>query len=222
MTTPQSLLGISRIVCLGFILSATSVWAQESDTLATQALINSSETPPVKSTIPPARPKKLVYELSGQFNRVDSLEKRMLQKQQTRIRAQIDILSTQLVWISEKLQDPRTRIALAKKISASISQATLDTLSQSQVTKQELKPVSVQMIDRAAVPLIRSEGLSLDQARLHIIESLTQEQVLSFYRDLPRSERYKLYDMIDGAMQSDGIEFDLARKSAIFFYLYAQ
>lgn len=151
----------------------------------------------------------------------DSLDLKARRKQQAAIRARMDILTMQLLWISERLQDPRTRTALAKKLKSPSKASAHTEVKSIEPEEKALPAVSARMIDLAAVPLIREEGLSLDQARLQVVEALTLEQVSQYYASLSREDRYKLYDIIDATVQSKTVDFNIARKSAIFFQLYA-
>jgi hypothetical protein len=81
--------------------------------------------------------------------------------------------------------------------------------------------ITSRSIDLAAVKLIR-QGKSLDQARLLVIDQFSNEQVLTFYRDLPQQARYKLYDIADEVASSDGVDLIDARRSAIYFYLFTR
>ena len=156
------------------------------------------------------------------LTRQDSLELRQTKEQQKSIRARIDILTMQLLWISERLQDPRTRHALARKMQTAARSVSAPHPTSAVEPVPQTGPVTARYIDLAAVRLIREEGLSLDQARLQVIEALSPEQISSYYAGLSREDRYALYDMIDEAVQTDSLSFDIARKSAIFFQLYAQ
>jgi|GEM_PF-336047 len=185
-------------------------------------LVSPNSTAPPQQEIksaPPKRKKTLPYELSGAYSYQDKLKKDRLDREQTRIRAQLDILSTQLLYIDEKLREPKTRVALSKKVQAP-RQQTVGGKSPKTPQRNPVK-IDARSIDVAAIPLIREKGLSLDQARLHIIEQFTPQQVATFYASLEKADRYALYDIIEVALEDGDIDFELARKSAIFFHFYA-
>lgn len=225
----------TSMILLGLFVSSISAQGTPPDSLALDSLrlaslpIDSLITSPtlqdsVAASNPadekPVKFKPLPFELSKNFSQNDKHRKRVLLKKQDQMRGQLDILSMQLLWINEQLQNPDTRVALSKKMKEA-PPTTPNTVSVKEDDPQPSLPITARSIDLAAVELIRNEGLSLDQARLAIIEGFSEDQVAQFYKALSREERYALYDVIDKAMFDESYEFNLARKSAIFFHLYA-
>jgi len=154
------------------------------------------------------------------FTTRDSLRLIDLRRKQVNSRARIDALTVDIIKLSKQLEDPKKRYALAKKIQQS---STKDSRKK-KVNKSysaDLDSVSARSIDLAAVKLVR-KGKSLDQARLLTIENLDDTQVQNFYRGLVKNERYKLYDIADDIILSEGANMTDARRSAIYFYLFAQ
>ncbi|MCF7823453.1 MAG: hypothetical protein K9N35_04705 [Candidatus Marinimicrobia bacterium] len=156
----------------------------------------------------------------GDFNKQDSLRLVTLQRKQAASSAKIDALTMDIIKLSRQLEDPKKRYALAKKLKEPKPRTTLAPTRQKD-SSSTIDSVSARSVDLAAVKLIR-QGQSLDQARLLTIEKLSDEQVLKFYRGLAKEERYKLYDIADDIVQSEGIEMMNARRSAIYFYLFTK
>ena len=171
-----------------------------------------------------ARSYNLDYEMNSPstgFNKRDSLRLLSLRKKQTESRAKIDRLTQDIIKISKQLEDPGKRYALAKKMQEpKVTQKTAshDTEADSAET---LEVISARSIDLSAVKLIR-KGKSLDQARLMTIDGLSDGQVLTFYHNLQKADRYELYDIADEIVIADKIELVDARRSAIYFYLFTK
>jgi len=151
----------------------------------------------------------------------DSLRLVDLKRKQSDSRAKIDELTLEIIKISKQLEDPGKRYALAKKIQNS-------KMSRAQIGKHEILDssstfniITARSIDLAAVKLVRG-GKSLDQARLLTIDELSSDQVLTFYRDLPKTSRYELYDIADEIAISEDMALSDARRSAIYFYLFTK
>jgi len=178
--------------------------------------------PNMSQPVLPKRIKKTPHELTSAYSKKDQLKKRRLIREQARIRAQLDILSNQLLFIDEKVRDSETKIALAKKLKQPKTDPVKPEKPESTRAAEKPRELTSQAIDFAAMNLIREEGLSLDQARLQIIEGLTSKQVASFYATLDKAQRHELYDIIDNAMENEDLDFEVARKSAIFFHFYTQ
>ncbi len=158
---------------------------------------------------------------SRDYTKRDKQRLAELRRKQVDSRARIDALTLEIIKISKQLEDPRKRYALAKKMqeprhigkasaNIEVSDSTLNIVN-----------VSARSIDLAAVKLVR-HGKSLDQARLLIIDQLTTEQVLAFYRGLSKTARYELYDIADEIVMSEAVDLKDARQSAIYFYLYTK
>lgn len=157
-------------------------------------------------------------------SRSDSLQLLSLRRKQAESRMRIDALTMDIIRLSQQLQDPKKRYALAKKMKQPKPQKNTDKI-QRQLEKQDstktLDTVSARNIDLAAVKLVRT-GKSLDQARLLTIDQLTDDQVLGFYRGLDKNSRYKLYDIADDILKDEDGEMINARRSAIYFYLFTK
>ena len=119
-------------------------------------------------------------------------------------------------------KDPEKRFALAKKLKEG---SPLPTSSKAPDTPSDstARPTAItaRSIDLAAMTYIR-RGQSLDQARLKIIEQLPPEKVLDFYQNLSRTERYELYDMADEIARTEHMDLVSARRTAIYFHLFAR
>jgi len=170
------------------------------------------------------RSYNLDYEMNSPstgFNKRDSLRLLSLRKKQAESRAKIDQLTQDIIKISKQLKDPGKRYALAKKMrEPKVTQKATDqgtTVDSTEV----LEVISARSIDLSAVKLIR-EGKALDQARLITIDGLSDDQVLSFYHNLQKADRYELYDIADEIVIVDKIELVDARRSAIYFYLFTK
>ncbi|NQV41980.1 MAG: hypothetical protein HQ506_06455 [Candidatus Marinimicrobia bacterium] len=158
---------------------------------------------------------------NADFSKVDSLRLVRLKRKQAESRARIDQITLDILKISKQLEDPGKRYALAKKMQqpqliqkAAPHKATPD-------STEVLGVVSVRSIDLSAVKLVR-QGKSMDQARLLTIDRLSHKQVLVFYQDLNKEDRYELYDIADEIVRSENVELVDARRSAIYFYLFTQ
>jgi len=154
------------------------------------------------------------------YTRRDSLILADLRQRQVDYRRQIDALTVELLEISEKLKDPDRRYALARKLQ----EREENPPPGKRVSTPAAKPIhidniSARSIDLAAVDLVRA-GHSLDQARMLIIDDLPDDQVLAFYQNLPRAERYRLYDIADEILAQEGKTMTDARRAALFFYFY--
>jgi len=154
------------------------------------------------------------------FTRRDSLRLIALRRKQSESRARIDALTVEIIRLSKQLEDPRKRFALAKKLKQSKYKGS-QAKPEQQKSVAAVDSISARSIDLLAIKLVR-QGKSLDQARLLTIEKLDNEQVLSFYRGLSKTERYKLYDIADGIVASEQADLMDARRSAIYFYLFAE
>ena len=152
------------------------------------------------------------------YTRQDSLELLDLKRRETESREQIDRLTQEILEISQKLKDPDKRYALAKKLQERGSEPVPGPISDEKPEIQ-IETISARSIDLAAVDLVR-EGKSLDQARMMVIDALADDQVLRYYQELPREERYNLYDIADEIMSKEGIDLLNARRSALFFHFY--
>ncbi len=144
-----------------------------------------------------------------------------LHRKQAASRARIDAITQDIIELSKQLEDPRKRYALAKKLQAQSNPK--QKKSAEGIAGAAFVPdkISARSIDLVAVKLVR-EGKSLDQARLLTIDQLTSAQVLAFYRDLTKESRYELYDIADEIAETEGVELDDARQSAIYFFLFAK
>ncbi len=155
------------------------------------------------------------------YTRLDSMRLVALRRKQADSRARIDILTLEIIKLGKQLEDPRKRYALAKHIQ----DHRVAHKSKTSVVAQDISPVedivTGRSIDFAAVKLVR-QGKSLDQARLLTIEKLSFEQVLTFYRELPKTERYKLYDIADEIAENEDVDLTEARRSAMYFHLFAK
>jgi len=150
----------------------------------------------------------------------DSLQLINLKRKQADSRARIDALTLDLIRLSRQLEDPRTRYALAKRLQQPATPSGPHS-TKSADSSSTLAVISARSIDLAAMPLIR-QGKTLDQARLSIIEALSPTQVLAFYQQLPQTARYGLYDLADELASSEQVDLTAARRSAIYYYLYAR
>lgn len=155
------------------------------------------------------------------YTRRDSLRLVKLRRKQAESRARIDHITLEILKLSRALQDPGKRFALAKRMKLPPRQVKAESQMTTADTSIAMKKITPRSIDLAAVKLVRS-GKSLDQARLLTIESLKEDQVLAFYKDLDKSARYELYDIADEIVISEGVKLEDARRSAIYFYLFAQ
>jgi len=158
---------------------------------------------------------------SVRFSTRDSLRLVQLRRKQAESRARIDQLTMDIIKISKQLEDPNKRYALAKKMrqtklnqNTATQKASLDSVRAPEV-------ISARSIDLSAVKLVR-QGKSLDQARLITIEALNDKQVLTFYQNLDKEDRYELYDIADEIVLSDQVKLVDARRSAIYFYLFTK
>ncbi|MCF7825930.1 MAG: hypothetical protein K9N29_04705 [Candidatus Marinimicrobia bacterium] len=155
------------------------------------------------------------------FSTRDSLRLVQLRRKQAESRARIDQLTMDIIKISRQLEDPNKRYALAKKMR----QTKLDQNTYYQKTNldsvQAPEVISARSIDLSAIKLVR-QGKSLDQARLITIETLSDKQVLTFYQNLDKEDRYELYDIADEIVVSDKVKLVDARRSAIYFYLFTK
>ncbi|MCF7808417.1 MAG: hypothetical protein K9M49_04205 [Candidatus Marinimicrobia bacterium] len=155
------------------------------------------------------------------FTKHDSLQLVSLKRKQEASRARIDALTLEIIRLSKQLEDPSKRYALAKRMKEKQIKKLNVSSNDPKVANVVVDTISAQSIDLAAVKLVR-EGKSLDQARLLIIDQLTVKQVLNFYKSLKRDDRYKLYEIADGIVENDGSEITDARRSAIYFFLFAK
>ncbi len=155
------------------------------------------------------------------FTKHDSLRLKYLNRRQRELRAQIDVLAVEILKISKALQDPNKRYALAKKIQQASPPNQPGSVKKAQDIPPKAGPVSARSIDLAAVNLVR-QGKTLDQARLLVIDELSIEQVNTFCHNLPKSDRHDLYDIADDIVAAEGVDLNDARRSAIYFYLFAK
>ncbi|MCF6238760.1 MAG: hypothetical protein L3J79_08110, partial [Candidatus Marinimicrobia bacterium] len=155
------------------------------------------------------------------FSKIDSLRLVSLRRKQADSRARIDVLTLEIIKLSKQLDDPRKRYALAKRIQNNRVAPKIKPDDIPTDSTQIIAKISARSIDLAAVKLIR-QGNTLDQARLLTIDKFSIEQVLTFDRDLPKSARYKLYDIADEIAKTDGVDLTDARRSAIYFYLFTK
>ncbi|MEA3286537.1 MAG: hypothetical protein U9Q77_04090 [Candidatus Marinimicrobia bacterium] len=154
------------------------------------------------------------------YSKLDSLRLVALHRKQAESRSRIDILTLEIIKLSRQLDDPKRRYALAKRMQ---EHRTASLAIPDNVCSDTTIPfrITARSINLAAVKLIR-QGKSLDQARLLIIDNLSNEQVLTFYRDLPRIARYHLYDIADEMANTDAVDLMDARRSAIYFHLFTK
>lgn len=163
-----------------------------------------------------------IYAPTADFNKRDSLRLIQLRRKQAASRARIDQITLDILKISKQLEDPGKRYALAQKMKQSKQPAEPASPSKaSPDSSQVLQDVSARSIDLAAVKLVRA-GKTLDQARLMTIDSLRNEQVFTFYENLNKTERYELYDIADDIVRAEKVDLLQARRSAIYFYLFAK
>ncbi|NQV14364.1 hypothetical protein HQ531_02815 [bacterium] len=155
------------------------------------------------------------------YTKRDSLRLIALRRKQAESRARIDEITMEIIKLSKQLEDPRKRYALAQKIQEQGTNSKSILKSGTPDSTSSPETISARSIDLAAVKLVR-QGKSLDQARLLTIDKLSTEQVLAFYRGLPKSARYELYDIADEIAESEGITLEKARRSAIYFYLFTK
>jgi len=155
------------------------------------------------------------------FSKRDSLRLVHLRRKQAESRARIDQITLDIINISKQLEDPGKRFALAKRMQQPKASRKMEDQYATLDSAEVLQVVSARSIDLSAVKLVR-EGKSLDQARLIAIDSLSDEQVLAFYQDLNKDARYELYDISDEIVRSDKVELVDARRTAIYFYLFAK
>ena len=159
---------------------------------------------------------------NSDYSARDKQRLQVLKRKQAESRMRIDALTMELIRLTEQLQDPEKRLALAKKLQQGPPPpATVETASNQTDSTNQTIPVSARSVDLEAMQYIR-EGQSLDQARLTIIENLRPEDVLTFYQELPREERYELYDMADEIARTEHTDLVAARRTAIYFYLFAR
>jgi len=163
-----------------------------------------------------------IYAPTADYNRRDSLRLIQLRRKQAASRARIDQITLDILNISRQLEDPEKRYALAQRMKQSNQPAEPASPSKaSPDSSQVLQDVSARSIDLAAVKLVRA-GKTLDQARLMTIDSLRNEQVFTFYENLNKTERYELYDIADDIVRAEKVDLLQARRSAIYFYLFAK
>ena len=155
------------------------------------------------------------------YSKLDSLRLVALRRKQADSRARIDVLTLEIIKLSKQLDDPKRRYALAKRMQENRIASLNNPSKVSPDTTVTPYKITAHSIDLAAIKLIR-QGKSLDQARLLIIDELSTEQVITFYRHLPRKARYRLYDIADEVANSDGVALTDARRSAIYFYLFTR
>jgi len=168
------------------------------------------------------------YQIEAQMNKPaadfgprDSLRLLTLKRKQADSRARIDQLTLDILKLSRALENPNRRFALARKLKEPQQAPLTQPVETPRDSSNIIARVNVRSIDLAAVKLVRM-GKSLDQARLMTIEALEPAQVLAFYRDLERNDRYELYDIADEIVANEGVELAEARRSAIYFYLYTR
>lgn len=156
------------------------------------------------------------------YSKRDSLRLRAVKRKQADSRARIDALTLQVLKISKQLEDPGKRYALAQRMKRN-EQAQNSIPNEIGVEDTSNVPmvVSSRAIDLSAVKLVR-QGKTLDQARLLIIDQLTQHQVLDFYRGLEKQARFELYDIADEIAASENMDLTESRRSAIYFYLFTK
>lgn len=149
----------------------------------------------------------------------DSMRLVSLKQKQEESRARIDALTLEVIRLSKQLEDPNKRFALAKRMK----QNQLTKLNPEQnapnTESSVVDSISAQAIDLAAVKLVR-EGKTLDQARLLIIDKLTVPQVLDYYQNQSKEDRYALYDISDNIIREEGSDISAARRTAIYFFLF--
>ena len=165
--------------------------------------------------------ENILEEHSKGFTVRDSMRLVSLKRKQEASRARIDALTLEIIRVSKQLEDPRKRFALAKRMKEEKIAKTRTATKQAPKGVAALDTISTQSIDLEAVKLVR-EGKTLDQARLLVIDGLTQEQVLNFYRTRSKAERYTLYDISDNIIRTQGAKEADARRSAIYFHLYTK
>ncbi len=153
----------------------------------------------------------------GIYTESDSLALRELQQRQAASRRQIDALTMDLIEISRKLKDPDRRMALARKLK----DGSAPRAEPPPGNHDSLEEINPRDIDLAAVELIR-QGQTLDQARMAVIEDIGSDRLSQFYKDLPREDRYHLYDIADEIMDRKKSDLDAARREALFFFFYVQ
>lgn len=183
-------------------------------------LTNSVQTLAVKDSVEkstPAQPRKKTQLYTHQ----DSLELIILKRREAESRRQIDALTLEIMQLSEELKDPNRRYALAKKLKEQGDKPVQKKTPDQIASPVEIDKVSARAIDLAAVELVR-KGQALDQARMSIIDGLDDARIQTFYQELPREERYRLYDLADEIMARDNTDLAQARRSALFFYFYTQ
>lgn len=162
-----------------------------------------------------------VNSATADFSVRDSLRLVRLKRKQSESRARIDQLTLDIIKLSKQLEDPRKRYALAKKLKQEKLQPASATPKSISGSTEAPEIIDARSIDLLAVKLVR-EGKSLDQARLLTIESLSDEQVRTFYYNLGKEDRYELYDIADEIVRSENVKLVNARRSAIYFYLFAK
>lgn len=162
-----------------------------------------------------------LHEHETDFTVRDSLQLVSLKRKQEESRARIDALTLEVIRLSKHLEDPKKRYALAKRMKENQIKKLNPKKDNPKNEDTVVDTISAQSIDLAAVKLVR-KGHSLDQARLLIVDKLTNKQVLDFYQGLKRDDRYRLYDIADNIIEAEGSNVTSARRSAIYFYLFAK
>jgi hypothetical protein len=155
------------------------------------------------------------------FSVKDSIQLVRLRQKQMASRARIDALTYEVIQISQQLQDPKRRYALAVKMQERKKAAIHPTKSVTYKEPSVIDSLSNKSIDLAALSLVR-QGMTMDQARLKIIDLIPAEQIVEFYHDLSKEDRYSLYDLADNIIKSEGSEVSEARRTALYFYFYSE
>ncbi len=213
------------MVCLFLLPMLGQAQPKDSDVNALHREIDNLSEMLTQLKAEQSRARRIGYEIETphkDYTKHDSLRLVSLKRKQAESRAKIDEITLDIIQISKQLEDPGKRYALARKIQ-NPRQRPLPSVD-AQVaadTSATVKVVSARSIDLAAVKLVR-QGKSLDQARLLTIDELSNEQVSAFYRELPREDRYELYDIADEITLSEDVKLPDARRSALYFYLFAK
>jgi len=217
---------IIRSILLAFMLVPLVMVAQtrDSDVRTLHREIDKLSEMVEKLKAEQARSYRLEDEMKlpqSDFNKRDSLRLVKLRRKQAESRARIDQITLEILKLSKALEDPGRRHALAQRMKRPPTQKPPEVLEDSKDSTKTTEKVSARSIDLAAVKLVR-QGKSLDQARLLTIDSLSEDQVLAFYRELEKTARYELYDIADEIVASEGVTLVDARRSAIYFYLFTK
>lgn len=184
-----------------------------------ELLVKMSEKATQKPT--PSISKKEIQE--NEFRQLiveDSLQQIRLRERQRQIRHQLETVSLEINEIAQQAKDPDSKKSLIKKLKAERGLDVKDAEPEP-LNRTVLKEISRAEIDVASITYVR-DGFSLDKARLMVLESLDDDDVIRYYQTLEDKDRYRLYDLMDRLQYENKLPVRQARKTAIYFFLYTE